>query len=348
MYFIYSASIVFCTNTYLNKIFMKILLVDVDSKIPNLALMKLSSHYKSIGFDVDVKRLNISYYPNRRKLKYVDASGYYKVFVSAIFFDSPRFVNIKNAHNIQYGGTGYSISTKLPDYIEKYEPDYSIYPDNKNSYGFLTRGCIRNCPFCLVPEKEGWIHQVSTVDDIVKHKKTYFLDNNILALDGHKDILRELRDKKIHCQFNQGLDIRLLDDENAKLLSEIKYLGEYIFAFDYIKLEKIVTRKLNLFRKYFDKEWRIKFFIYCDADAPIRDVIYRLNWCKNQKVLPYLMRNINCWNSVNHPFYTDLAAYCNQPNIWKKMNPDEYITKRQPKNKKRQEIFLSHWNIKGK
>jgi hypothetical protein len=324
---------------------MKILLVDVDSKIPNLALMKLSTWHKSLGHKIDIVRLNISYYPNRRKKKIVDALNYEKVFVSAIFFESPNFVTILGANHIQYGGTGYSITDSLPEYIENCDPDYSLYPDNKNSYGFLTRGCIRNCPFCVVPEKEGMVRQVSTVDDICKHDKVYFLDNNILAFKDHKNILQELVNKKIHCQFNQGLDIRLLNDENAGLLSTIKYLGDYIFAFDDRKFEKIITRKLRLFRKYFKRYWGIKFFIYCDSTQKISDLIYRLDWCRDNNVLPYLMRNINCWSSPFVDFYTDLAAYCNQPSIWKKMTPEEYITKRQPNNLDRQKTFNALWKL---
>ena len=319
---------------------MKILLVDVDSKIPNLALMKLSTFHKSWD-DVDIIRLNISYYPNRRKQKTVNISEYDKVYVSTIFKGSLDYVNFIGGVEIIYGGTGYNIKSSLSLDIEELMCDYSIYPENKNSYGFLTRGCIRNCSFCVVPEKEGWIRKVADVSDIVRHSKVYFLDNNILAYNGHKEILKELLDKKVKCQFNQGLDIRLLDDENSKLLSELMYLGEYIFAFDDVKFEKVITRKLSLFKKCLGKDWRIKFFIYCDANHPIDDVVYRLNWCKDHEVLPYLMRNINCWDSANKDFYVDLAAYCNQPNIWKKMSPEEYIIKRQPKNIERQSVFCS-------
>ena len=41
---------------------------------------------------------------------------------------------------------------------------------------------IRKCSFCKVPKKEGYIKQVSNVDDIVQHKKVKFLDNNFLMI----------------------------------------------------------------------------------------------------------------------------------------------------------------------
>ena len=44
---------------------MKILLIDADSTIPNLALMKLSAYWKRQGFVVDFLALHIPYYPSR-------------------------------------------------------------------------------------------------------------------------------------------------------------------------------------------------------------------------------------------------------------------------------------------
>ena len=191
----------FCSIIYLlegyadtlqkESIMPRALLIDADSTIPNLALMKLSAFYKSIGWSVCLLCLHIPYYPSRKKnVKEVYTNGYDKVFCSVIFQGNMEY--IKGA-NIQFGGTGTPFIDKaLPEFIENMEPDYSIYPENNISYGFISRGCIRNCSFCFVPKKEGKIRQVSTVDKIVRHKVTKFLDNNILALPNHKDILREL------------------------------------------------------------------------------------------------------------------------------------------------------------
>jgi len=180
-----------------------------------------------------------------------------------------------------------------------------------------------------VPKKEGMIHQVSTVDDIVRHNKTKFLDNNILALRGHEKILQELVDKNIRCQFNQGLDIRLVNSKNAKLLAQMNYLGNYIFAFDNVTDEELIHKKLGLFKQYVGGDWRIKFFIYCHPDMNLKhDVIHRVEWCRKNRVLPYLMRDLRCWDFETHWFYTDLAAYCNQPGVFKNMSFAEYAMKR--------------------
>jgi len=72
-------------------------LIDVDSKIPNLALMKLSTYYKSIGETVEFVQ---------------DGKEYEKIFASAIFTRSKSIcedlVN-KYEDKIEIGGTGWDI-----------------------------------------------------------------------------------------------------------------------------------------------------------------------------------------------------------------------------------------------
>ena len=211
--------------------------------------------------------------------------------------------------------------------------DYTIYPDNKISYGFITRGCIRNCSFCVVPKKEGYIHQVNKLDDIIRHKVVKFLDNNILAFRGHKKILQELINRKVKCEFNQGMDIRLIDDENAELLSKLNYIDRYTFAFDDKRQEKIITEKMNIAKRYIGNDCKLRFFIYCHPDMDIKnDVYYRIMWCRKNKVIPYLMRHISCWDSKNRKLYIDLASWCNQPHIFRKMDFEEFIIRRHTNN----------------
>lgn len=311
----------------------QILLVDVDSKIPNLALMKLSTYYKNKGSNVKFERLGFNYYKNKDIL--INAEDYNKVFASFIFTTNKDCLEIINCDDVSFGGTGVNIEKKLPQEIDDCEEDYSIYPDNNISYGFVTRGCIRNCSFCFVPRKEGMLAHYRDPSQIVKHKTFEFLDNNLLAYNKHNEVFDWFIKNNIKVRLNQGVDIRLLNDSNSKKLSELKVVGEYVFAFDNINDEEIITRNLNLFKKYVPKDWKCKFFIYCNANTELADVVYRINWCKNNKVLPYLMRDLNCYSSDNSNFYTDLAAYCNQPSHFKKMTFNEFIVKR-TKNVERQ------------
>jgi radical SAM superfamily enzyme YgiQ (UPF0313 family) len=321
-----------------------ILLIDVDSQIPNLALMKLYSYFKNKGYHIDFKKLNRSYFSRHNEKIIIDASDYEKVFISVIFSNNKNIVKVENCDDVVYGGVGYDYTIKLPEEIDCQKEDYSIYPDSKYSYGFITRGCIRNCEFCIVPKSEGRIYKYRNIDDIIQHKQVKFLDNNILAYKDHESILQELIDKKIKCQFNQGLDIRLINERNALLLSKLNYLGEYIFAFDDVKNKSIIERKLAIVKKYITGDWRLKFYLYCHPSMDIKnDVVYRVEWCRENKVLPYLMRNRSCWESDYKGFYNDLCAWCNQPHLFKKMTFEEFMKKR-TKNVNRIETNIKLYN----
>lgn len=326
---------------------MKVLLVDVDSKIPNLVLMKLSTYYKAKGYEVELKKIGLNYYKSSKDKIVINAEDYNKVFVSIIFTPNKNVIQVVGCQDVSFGGTGYDLTIKLPDEIDKCEEDYSIYPETDISYGFITRGCIRNCPFCFVPKKEGMIHKYDDVERIAKNKKVKFLDNNILAYKNYEKEFKKIIKLNLKCQFNQALDIRLLKDKTCKLLSKMNYLGEYLFAFDNIQDLKIINEKLKLFKKYVPKDWKIKFFIYCNANMELSDVLFRIRWCRENKTLPYLMRDLNCYSSDNCDFYTDLAAYCNQPSIFKKMTFNEFIVKRTT-NVERQKKSSALFNTKEK
>ena len=311
---------------------MRVLLVDADSKIPNLALMKLSTFYKDMGDEVILLRLNIPYFPYRRKqMQTIPEGNYDKVLCSIVFTPTVKF--LKKTNKTEYGGSGVDLVKTLPDSIEKLPPDYSIYPDNDTSYGFISRGCIRNCWFCIVPKKEGKLRQVATVKEIIKHDKVKFLDNNFLALPNHESILKELVDMQIKCQFNQGLDIRLVTKRNSKLLSILNYIGDYLFAFDDISYLNSIECGVALLK--WRKPWQLKFFVYVHPKMKLDNIIKRIMWLRKEKCLPYIMRDLSCWGSKYESFYTDLAAWCNQPNLIKTMPFEEYIQKRHPRNKDR-------------
>lgn len=308
---------------------MSILLIDTDSTIPNLALMKISTYCKNLGYNVSLKKLNLNYYPNRKnKVTDIDTSHYEYIYCSSVFNDNSKYVI---GENIEHGGTGYDYTKQLPEYVESCEPDYSLYPQNDISYGFISRGCIRKCSFCQVWKKEGYIKQVSSIKDIIKHNKVKFLDNNFLALPNHLELLNELGSyKNVKMQFNQGLDIRLVTKENSILLSNLNYLGEYIFAFDNISYESVILSALELMK--WRKDWQFKFFVYVNPEMSLYDTVYRINRLKELKCLPYLMRDSLCWGSMYEEFYTDLAAWCNQVHCFKKMTFYEFLKRRHTNN----------------
>ncbi len=189
---------------------MKIGLIDADShNFPNLALMKISAYHKSKGDVVD--------WCNRLE-------QYDRVYESAVFTFTPSDETVILADEIFEGGTGYGLRNKLPVEIENICPDYNLYPQYKEAYGFLTRGCPRQCKFCIVSEKEGACS--TKVADLGQfwngQKEIKLLDPNLLACTDWKELLQQLIDSKAWIDFTQGLDIRLMSDEKVYMLNQVK------------------------------------------------------------------------------------------------------------------------------
>lgn len=237
---------------------MRIGLIDIDynGSFPNLALMKLSAYHKQKGDSVGW---------------YLPFSDRYDiVYVAKVFSFSPDYSDCINADEIIYGGSGYQIKLingeerwitpdkhnfmdKLPDEVEHIYPDYSIYPNltKDTAYGYLTRGCPRNCSFCHVAQKEGTksIKCGNLTDFWNGQKNICLLDPNILACKNWKQLLQELIDSKAHIDFTQGLDARLLTEEKCRLLAKIKIKNIH-FAWDNYKDKDIILPKLKMFAKY--------------------------------------------------------------------------------------------------
>jgi len=196
---------------------MIVWLVDFDGKMENLALMRLSTYHRTQGDKVTLK------YGDARPELFETPD---RVYISSLFrWNYRRATSLKDAWNGRgiIGGTGIDPMAELPPEVVSCGPDYELY-GNTRAVGFLSRGCPRNCPWCVVPHKEGGIHRVATVQEIVgDRKEAIFLDNNHLALPDHLDDLRWLADMQVAIDFNQGMDARLITADNAKLLGKCKW-----------------------------------------------------------------------------------------------------------------------------
>lgn len=231
---------------------MRIGLIDVDGHgFPNLALMKLSAWHKSQGDDVEW------YEP----LFAVDPFD--KVYMSKVFTFTPDYPYPINAKEISGGGTGYKDYEKvLPDEIENIFPDYSIYPKHKFAVGFLTRGCIRNCPWCIVPKKEGKLHAVNTWQNIKRpdSRDIVFLDNNVLASDHGISQMQDMIGKNVRIDFNQAMDARLVTREIADIISRLKWIEHIRFACDTRAMIPVIERTVAYLSERGVKPYRI--FVY--------------------------------------------------------------------------------------
>ena len=150
------------------------------------------------------------------------------------------------------GGTGYGLYGELPEEIDRMFPDYSIYPRCDYAIGFLTRGCPNKCEWCYVPKKEGNIRPYAKWQDIVRpdSKKLVLMDNNILASPYGITQLEELTHTDYHIDLNQGMDVRLLNDDVCKILARLKWIKYIRFSCDTQAQAKYV-RSLLLLRKVY-------------------------------------------------------------------------------------------------
>jgi len=304
---------------------MRIGLIDVDShNFPNLALMKISSYHKSLGDQVE-------WYDTLVAL----VEPYDLVYMSKVFTNlyTPDYMYEVYADRIIKGGYGYN-NYKEP--FEEYEttfPDYSIYYDiypqfRKTAFGYLTRGCPRNCSFCIVSEYEGKkVRQVANIENFFDsniHKEIRLLDPNILA---HKDlsILTQLKNSNAYIHFTGGVDIRFLNKEQAHIINDMK-IKMLHFAWDNDdngKTEKIIREKRKWIKYNRNK---VMFYVLVNYDTNWEFDLYRVKTLKELDCDPYIMIYDK---PIANKRYKHLQRYVNNKFIFwsEKGTLEEYIYK---------------------
>jgi len=266
-----------------------VLLVDADSKegFPNLALMKLSAWYKKEGWEVDL----IHGLPMAPPLHLYDKS-----YISVIFFQNKERALDYGLMlpNCEIGGSGYDLTKILPDEIEHIMPDYSLY-DIDYSIGFTSRGCLRKCGFCVVPKKEGDIRDNAPITEFLAHDKVMLLDNNFLASPRGKQNLDFLIINDLKVNFNQGLDIRLVDTELATLLASTKYYSWNFktrglhFAFDDMRYENEVWQGIDLLENAGVNPKHLMFYVLIGYNTTEEQDLHRIYSLKDRGVKPFVM-----------------------------------------------------------
>lgn len=292
---------------------MRIGIIDVDSKEPNLALMKLSGFHKSHGHTVDF------YSPVEAAMSPFD-----RVYASKVFTNTPDYPYMPDG--AWKSGTGYGDPMQLPKEIEHCMPDYDLYKVDY-SLGFTSRGCIRRCPFCIVPEKEGNIKEHSPLAEFVKHRKVVLLDNNFLASPKAEDKLLEMIDRKLVVDFNQGLDIRLMNDNFARLLTMLNP-PKLRFAWDYVGMEYFFKNGIVMLKKagYKVNRKRVQCYLLCNYNSTFNEDLYRVLVLRSMDISPFVM----VYNKHAAPRYMrELSSWCNIPQQFNKHKTfNEWLTAR--------------------
>lgn len=296
---------------------MRIGLIDVDGhNFPNLALMRISAYHKQQGDIVEWWTTDFEYYD--------------KVYMSKIFSDqySPDVQEPINCGEVIKGGTGYTISLdsdgkehfdkanhkNLPPEIEKMFPDYSIYPQFDFAVSMTSRGCPRGCSFCHVASKEGRCSvKVADVSDFWNgQKEIRILDPNITACRDKRDLMRQYIETGALLDFTQGLDIRLLNDDDIADINKMR-LRTLHFAWD--NPEDDLEDKFKNFAKGFRRKSNIG-MVYCltNYNSTLEQDLYRIYTLRDIGYDPYVM----IYNKPNAPHIIKrLQRWCNNKFIFK-------------------------------
>ena len=303
---------------------MKVGLIDVDGHhFPNLALMRISAYHKARGDDVEWWLGDLWHYD--------------VVYMSKVFSDaySPDKDEPMNADKVIKGGTGYAITlgedgkehfdkskhNVLPQEIEKMFPDYSIYPQYDFAVSMTSRGCPRGCSFCIVAAKEGQCSvKVADVKDFWNGQKHIeVLDPNITACRDKHDLFRQYAETGATVCFSQGLDIRMMTDQDIEDLNKIR-LQKVHFAWD--NPDDDLGQKFRNYSEIAKRKYKGSFgTVYCLTgfeDVSIQEhidrALHRIYTLRDLGYDPYVM----IYNKPNADRkLKDLQRWCNNKIIFK-------------------------------
>lgn len=279
---------------------MKVLLINVDSKLPNLALAKLERWHRDRGDDVTY---DLAFLRSADRV-------YGSCIVSRNLFPdtSRRYRNLGQSSVLEFlelrpdavwGGTGYDPSVRLSAEVEAVKP--------KINYGFTVRGCTRHCPWCLAERDVRIVGDIYDLWDGRSDCLTLF-DDNVLAVPDHfEHICSQVSREGLTVDFNQGLDIRLVTARVIRSLNTVR-MRRLRFSFDSPGLEDIVRAKVPLLRCVKRDPFC---YVLVGFDTTFEEDLYRLAVLKELGCRPYVMRHEN---TPKERRYMRLAQWVNQ--IW--------------------------------
>ena len=287
--------------------FMDVCLLDVDSKIPNLALMRASTYHKQRGDNV--------------KLGYEPLLDHPELcYASKIFDFTPEPLYMPDCETLK-GGSGYSLTARMPfeDY-DRIMPDYSLYGSDY-AIGRFTRGCPNKCPWCVVPKMDGSTvrHVADLTDFWCGQKVVRLLDDNIMAdADEFCRDCEQLHDADVHVIW-EALDIRLVTDQTAAALATVKQSKSIHFAWDGHGQDNAIVTGIETLKRNGIKPWRLMFYVLVGFNTSPEYDMHRIMTLRKLGANPFVMPF-----DKSQPYQKHLARWCNNKAVFKTVSFDEY------------------------
>jgi len=280
---------------------MNVVLIDVDSKIPNIALMRASTYHKQRG-----DRVKLGYEPlfDDPQLCYVS-----KIFD---FTDEPMY--LPECETLK-GGTGYDLTARMPfDDYDRIMPDYSLYPAFDYAIGRFTRGCPNRCPWCVVPKMDGnEVRHVADLSDFWAGQETVrLLDDNIMAdADEFCRDCEQLHKAGVRVLFD-ALDARLVTDQTAAALASVKHSKCIHFAWDGHSQDEAVPRSIEILKRHGIQPYRLMFYVLVGFNTSKEYDLMRIYTLRDLGANPFVMP----FDKADR-YQKDLARWCNNKYIFK-------------------------------
>lgn len=282
---------------------MKIGLYNLEPKIVNTAMMQVSQYHKQKGNKVEI-------------YNHLLHNSYDKIYAFSIFDYTDKGYVTKDMIR---GGTGFDIKSKLPKEIGKCNYDWSLYPNCNFSIIWFSRGCIRNCPFCVVRQKEGYIHFVKPKNLNPNGKYIKVTDNNFFANPKWREAIKKLIEWNQPIEFQSGIDLRIFNEEQGKILQKLTIKKMLHTAWDNPKED--LRDKIKLLCRFI-KPYRIMVYVLIGYWSSKEEDIWRIDELRRLGVKPFVMP----FNKKDK-YQKDLARYVNHKAIFMSIKWEDYKKK---------------------
>lgn len=237
---------------------------------------------------------------------------YDKIYTFSLFDYTPKHYVRKD---MLKGGTGFDLTTKLPKVIEDADYDWSLYPNCDYSLIWFSNGCIRNCPFCVVRKKEGYIRPLSPKNLNPNGKYIKVMDNNFFANPEWRTAAKQLRAWKQPLEF-QGIDGRLLDEGMCNALNIFKHYKQIKIAWDNPKED--LLPQLEQIVKWINP-YKLMCYVLIGFWSTPEEDLYRVEELRKLKIDPFIMPF-----DRSDLYQRAFARWVNRKAIFKSVKWDKY------------------------